>query len=708
MLKTALGTISAFLLSIPLLSAQPNAADSVIIESKTIAPASGPCQSVKLRVRVWITNQDSLANVTLPLQERSLSGNAYAILSRAASCSSSRTSAAVFDFLYPADPSGSPRLPTRVPSFIQYHSSPPDTFMFTGTFDPTDPGTLVPPNPARAALLEIKFDSVTTETVPGQFQLDSTLLPPANTIQFVNPRGGAIRVNFVKAVIQVGIPFQLALVAPAEAAFVLERRPTFVWNTLRDSAAVTAAYAVFVADNPAFAPADTSPPLTDTLWQIPFDLQFQTGYFWKVRAITARPDTVFSETRNFRVDAPPNMPLDLYPSSGSDISFNDFLVWLEGSDPDPGDSVTYQVQIDDNADFSSPEVDEGGIDGNTQPPPTQTFATTAAGNAIAIQLKTLTQSDNLKDDSLYYWRVRTVDNHGLGSGYTPGARNFFLNLADNSPNVPVPISPVDGAVLTVHRPGLTSASTSDPDPADPPPSLRYNFRLDTDGEVTADFLVSFTTAPGETTFTVADSLAENGQFFWAIRAIDSKGARSPFSAIREFFVNAQNEPPGAFALLAPPSGGFIVARTPTLDWEDAADPDPLDTVRYTVRLSSDSTFASGFTFGPFLASSHTVASGLLSRGVTYFWKVDAADNNAANTPGSGLFRFRILQLGDANKDGTLTASDVVLIINFAFLEEPPIDPPELADMNCDGMINSVDVVIALNVVFLGQSPPCDP
>lgn len=709
--KVLLGMSAVLFLSASVAFAAPDPADSVILESKTVAPQAGACQSAVLKVRVSITNKDSLANVTFPVLEQSLAGSAYAIISRPASCGARTLIQHVFNFLYPPGPGGGVRLPTRIASYSQYHSTPPDTFLFTGTLDdPFNDDGKVPPNPTRTPLLEIKFDSVVTSAPPGvgKFELDSGKIF-SNTIAFVDLNGNTIRVNFVKSVITVGVPLEFNLISPANGALVLEQKPTLVWESLRDSMPIPATYTVYLGTNPSFSPADTSPPITDTMFQVAANLQFQTTYYWKVRAVSTNNDTVFSnETRNFKIDTPPTKPLDLYPSSGADISVNNYLVWLTGKDPDPGDLVTYQVQIDDNPNFSSPEVNQSGIDENTQPSPQAPLFLAADGNALAIQIKTFTDNDNLKDDSLYYWRVQTVDNHGSGSGYTSGTRNFYLNLADSSPRTPNAISPAGGIVLVNHRPAFVWHSTTDPDPEDTPSTLRYNVRLDADGEIILNYRFAFSTVPGETTSIILDSLAENGHWFWAVRGIDSKGARSAFSAIQNFYVNAVNEPPAAFSLLSPADDSFLVTRRPTLDWGDSPDPDPLDSASYVVAIDSFADFHTAFTSPPLFVSSYPVAAGVLKRGVEYFWKVTATDNHAASTTSNEVFRFRVLKLGDANKDGSLTPSDLVLILNFVYQGEPPIDPPELVDMDCDGLLTATDVVIALNVIFLGQSPPCDP
>jgi len=61
--------------------------------------------------------------------------------------------------------------------------------------------------------------------------------------------------------------------------------------------------------------------------------------------------------------------------------------------------------------------------------------------------------------------------------------------------------------------------------------------------------------------------------------------------------------------------------------------------------------------------------------------------------------------GDLNEDEVLTAADVVLMLNCAFLGIGMCDL-DLTDVNCSGDITPADVVLLLNMAFLGTSPPC--
>jgi subtilisin family serine protease len=55
--------------------------------------------------------------------------------------------------------------------------------------------------------------------------------------------------------------------------------------------------------------------------------------------------------------------------------------------------------------------------------------------------------------------------------------------------------------------------------------------------------------------------------------------------------------------------------------------------------------------------------------------------------------------GDANKDGTVTAADLVYLLNYLFLHGPEPDPPSAGDPNGDCVVDAADVVYIINYLF---------
>ncbi len=178
--------------------AQPDPRDSIILESKTVAPGAHPGSAsdtaAYVYLRVWITNKDSLTFVTLALIERTRSGGAYIILGRPRyfnGMASRLTSTLVQTFPLP------PIIPP--PPGLVYNSESPDSFLVGAFFDPLQPATIEPPNAVRKALWDIKFDSVWSN--PGTVEFDTGRV--VQSTSFTNTVPVDMPVHFVKSVITV-------------------------------------------------------------------------------------------------------------------------------------------------------------------------------------------------------------------------------------------------------------------------------------------------------------------------------------------------------------------------------------------------------------------------------------------------------------------------------------------------------------------------
>jgi len=171
----------------------PDPRDSVIIESKTVSPGAG---KPAVRVKVSITNKDTLSIVNLALVERSLTGGAYMTLAWP------RTFDGVITPLT-ASLSG-----YRFFNKKGYNGVSPDTFIIALVCDPLNPATYEYPNLTRKPFLEIKFDTVRANT--GTLALDSALVERGpmwkNRIEFVALDARTVNVNFVKGIITVVEP----------------------------------------------------------------------------------------------------------------------------------------------------------------------------------------------------------------------------------------------------------------------------------------------------------------------------------------------------------------------------------------------------------------------------------------------------------------------------------------------------------------------
>jgi hypothetical protein len=79
--------------------------------------------------------------------------------------------------------------------------------------------------------------------------------------------------------------------APAASAVDVGLRPTFSWATVP----AATAYELELADNPFYANAKSKKPLSHTVWTWDLDLEYDTTYYWRVRAVTATEEGAWSE-----------------------------------------------------------------------------------------------------------------------------------------------------------------------------------------------------------------------------------------------------------------------------------------------------------------------------------------------------------------------------------------------------------------------------
>ncbi|MGH8004631.1 MAG: hypothetical protein ACRECJ_07910, partial [Limisphaerales bacterium] len=191
-MKTLFAVALVLLAAVPAFGQAPHPGDSIILESKTVAPGfhggSALDTAAYLYVKVYITNVDSLTYLTLALEEVSTSGGAYGILG------------------YPRSFTGiiTPLTPyfrgQMAAPLSKYNNTSPDSFLVASGFDPADPSTIAPPFNIRTAIWEIKFDSVRANA--GTFELDSATVFGLRPT-FTNTGPTDKPVNFVKSVITV-------------------------------------------------------------------------------------------------------------------------------------------------------------------------------------------------------------------------------------------------------------------------------------------------------------------------------------------------------------------------------------------------------------------------------------------------------------------------------------------------------------------------
>ena len=71
------------------------------------------------------------------------------------------------------------------------------------------------------------------------------------------------------------------------------------------------------------------------------------------------------------------------------------------------------------------------------------------------------------------------------------------------------------------------------------------------------------------------------------------------------------------------------------------------------------------------------------------------------------FVWQTMQIGDINRDGSVTSADVIQLVDYVFKSGPEPQPLALGDVNGVPPITSADIVYLVNYIFKGGPPPVD-
>ena len=221
-----------------------------------------------------------------------------------------------------------------------------------------------------------------------------------------------------------------------------------------------------------------------------------------------------------------------------------------------------------------------------------------------------------------------IDIYGVDGGSNPQQIN-------SAPNAPVPVAPIAGSEVATLTPPLQFRNATDPDEVD---EISYTVRIyDAAHQLVSSFDLS--EQPLLTTGSSSVSLQENGFYSWQVQAFDGQIV-SAWSGLQNFYVNAVNAAPTAPQLLAPLAGAEIGTEG-TLSWQGSTDNDPYDQVSYLVEVAVDPAFESKVVSEQSSETelALTEISAGLQPGRSYFWRVLAYDNHAAEQTSTEDGRF---------------------------------------------------------------------
>jgi serine protease AprX len=204
------------------------------------------------------------------------------------------------------------------------------------------------------------------------------------------------------------VPPAPSLSSPSNGSSTCDTTPTFDWSSVSGATS----YRIQVDNNAGFSSPEID-TTTSNSYYTPGTALSPGTYYWQVRSINVCGEGSWSSTWNVTILSVPSAPSLSSPSDGNTIS-DDTPTFSWGS---VSGATSYRIQVDNNAGFSSPEID----------------TTTSSSN--------YTPTTALSPDT-YYWRVHASNVCGDGSW---SADWSFTIIPNNPPNEPSNPSPADGA-----------------------------------------------------------------------------------------------------------------------------------------------------------------------------------------------------------------------------------------------------------------------
>ena len=328
-------------------------------------------------------------------------------------------------------------------------------------------------------------------------------------------------------------------------------------------------------------------------------LQPGVRYHWQVLSVDRYWDSTAGSVWTFTTafesvqNRPPYVPANPFPCDSARHRETTLTLYWSGGDPDPGDSVVYDVYA-----------------GSTFPPP-------LLRSNIA---DTSWQLTGLSGLTQHWWKIVAQDRAGdSAAGPVWTFTTAHAGFVNSPPNLPSDPDPADGAI-DVDTVLTLSWTGGDPDTWD---IALYDIHFGTSSTPPV-FRSGF-----DSTSLGISGLNHNTRYYWRIVARDDHND-SAVGEVWDFTTEPgdTNRPPHVPSDPSPDSGATGLSRHPVLSWT-GGDPDTGDILTYDVHLGTNSP-------PPLVQADHpdnTFVPGTLATETDYYWQIVARDQDGLETQG---------------------------------------------------------------------------
>ncbi len=376
----------------------------------------------------------------------------------------------------------------------------------------------------------------------------------------------------------------VALTTPLNDAKGVSLNPSLVWQSAPphpDSydlqVSQSSVYSTFIYNETGIAPSST---VTTTFALTDPTLQYQTKYYWRVRAHYGACTTEWSESRTFTT-VYPSILLQEPPNGMNCVDLATNFKWV----PSPP-ATSYRLQVSEHSDMSDPEVDTAGI-------------------ANIEFLAELT-----KGNIYYYWRVRAEDAYSTGNWSE--IRSYRSAYAP-----PTLVSPKnDSAGLPIEVTFTWTSIAS---------NARYYFELDTDPGFANPVVIQDNIVGTSTKIKLNDYFQT---YYWRVRG-SVVGCASDWSAVYTFSTKLD-----APVLTSPVNNATKVSTFPVFRWNKVT-----GATSYILDISVSTDFSQQNLVQTVNVknNSGSVLKGL-AENASYYWRVRAL-NERGESPFSATWKF---------------------------------------------------------------------
>ncbi len=288
------------------------------------------------------------------------------------------------------------------------------------------------------------------------------------------------------------------LASPSDGKVISDSTPWLDWSDVSDASGVH--YQLQVDDDAGFGSLAFSRSWVNASSCVVTAVLPDGAYYWRVRAVDgAGNPSEWTAAWSFTVDATtPPVPVLASPSNGKAIT--DSTPWVDWSDVTDPSGVHYQIQVDDDSGFGSPE-----------------FSRTWINSSSCVVTTELA-------DGTYYWKVRVVDGAGNAGAWT-AARSVVVDTT--APCLPVLSSPKDGRAITDSTPWVDWSDATDAT------AVHYQIQVGNDAEFTS---LAFTRTWVNASSCVVTTELVPGTYYWRVRAVDAAGNTSAWTGAWTFTI----------------------------------------------------------------------------------------------------------------------------------------------------------------------------